>query len=221
MKFIDFINNLNVEERKNFEHYSSIRGIQVYRIIYECLAKNGDSITYSDVNAFVKYDKAIKDVLYKYLGTLEEFIKNFIFINYDFVNNEELTKDFYIYFKDLPVVEKRDVNSFEITELYKRFSLMFGEIIKFLKEYEVNQLDVEKLEKVRKLRNNVMHHSPLLFDCNFASIKDATEEQIDCLIKSLPKQYHIGITNELAEKTNATRRNINSTFYKYLLFREE
>lgn len=66
-----------------------------------------------------------------------------------------------------------------------------------------------------------MHHSPSLFNCDFTSIITTTEGQINCLINLLPEQYHIGITKELSEKTDATRRNINNIYYKYLLFREE
>lgn len=221
MKFKDFINNLSEEEKANFLKYSKIRGIQIYRIIFECLNKDYELINYKDVNSFVIYDKAIKDVLYVYLGTLEEYIKNYILKNFNLKQNLITQKESYIYFKDLPKLEKVNVDTYEINEFYKRFSLTFGEIIKFLKEYDSATFNLEKLEQIRKLRNKVMHHSPLLYDFNFTSVKDITEEQINCLIDLLPEQYQVGITKKLNEKTEATKRNINKTFYKYLLFRKE
>lgn len=217
MEFIDFINNIKSDDKNNFEKYSKIRGIQTYKIIFESLKKEKEEITYSDVNAFVKYDKALKDFLYTYLGTLEEYIRNYIFENYEFKLIIEPVKESYKSFKDLPIVEKRKTSPLEITELYKRFSLTFGEIIKFVKKYEVDKFDLEKLEEVRKLRNKVMHHSPLLFDCNFESIKNETEKGIICLFDLLPKQYCIGLSKELKVNTDATKRNINSAYYKFLL----
>lgn len=221
MKFKDFIDNLNKDDKANFLRYSKIRGNQIYRIIFECLSKDDESIKYNDVNSFVKYDKSIRDVLYVYLGTLEEYIKTYILSNFNIKQDMILLKKTYLYFKDLPEIEKVNMDTFEINDLYKRFSLTFGEIIKFLKEYDSDAFNLVKLEKIRKLRNKVMHHSPLFYDINFISIKDNTEEQIRCLIDLLPEHYQIGITKKLNEKTEATKRDINKTFYKYLLFRKE
>lgn len=221
MKFKDFIDNLNKDDNANFLKYSKIRGNQIYRIIFECLSKDDELIKYKDVNSFVKYDKAIRDVLYVYLGTLEEYIKTYILSNFNIKQNMILQKETYLCFKDLPELEKVNIDTYEINDLYKKFSLTFGEIIKFLKEYDSVAFNLEKLEQIRKLRNKVMHHSPLLFDFNFISIKDNTEKQINCLIDLLPEQYQVGITKKLNGKTEATKRNINKKFYKYLLFRKE
>ena len=67
MGFREFISSLNDEEKKNYYDYSKIRGEQQYRIIYETLLKIDSNVTWNDVNAFVIFDKAIKDTLFKYL----------------------------------------------------------------------------------------------------------------------------------------------------------
>ena len=62
MNFNEFITSLNEEDKKNYLQYSPIRGVQTYKIIFNELTKKNQDVTYGDVNAFVIYDKAIKDV---------------------------------------------------------------------------------------------------------------------------------------------------------------
>lgn len=140
MSFNNLIDNLTCEEKNNFDYYSQIRGVQQYKIIYETLEKIAPGeITYKDVNSFVRYDKAIKDVLYKYLGTLEEYIKTYIFANYDFKKEAKLTKKEYIFFNQLQaLIEKKTVSLDEVSELYKRYRLNFKDMVDLLKEFEPN-----------------------------------------------------------------------------------
>ena len=44
MKFKDFIEKLNNDDKSTFEKYSKIRGVQQYRIIFETLNKVSSSI---------------------------------------------------------------------------------------------------------------------------------------------------------------------------------
>lgn len=219
MVFNEFIEKISEEDKMNFCKYSKIRGRQQYVIIYETLNKIDKNVSYNDVNAFIKYDKAIKDVLYKYLGTLEESIKTFIFENYDFENGTKLNKE-YRYFENLPKLCKKQ-NGEEITELYKRFSLSFGEIVKLLKKYEKNNFNCSSLDKVVKLRNKVMHHRLLLFTCKFESDFDWINDGINNLVDNLPDNYKIGILTDLNKKTIATKENINPNYQCCLLLLEE
>ena len=102
MEFKEFIEKLNSDDKSTFEKYSKIRGVQQYRIIFEALSKVDTNIKFADVNSFVILDKAIKDVLFKYLGTLEEYIRNDILLTFDFDSEAELKKSEYHYFKGLP-----------------------------------------------------------------------------------------------------------------------
>ena len=189
MLFEEFIKGLNDKDRENYNKYSKIRGIQSYKIVFECLKQFDYDISYSDVNSLVIYDKAIKDVLYKYLGTLEEFIKNYIFMHFDFNNMDEVINKNYLYFKDLPKLKKVNNEKSEITELYKRYSLSFGDMISLLKEYDKEAFKIKSLEKVRDLRNDVMHHLPLLFSANFDLKGKDASKLIQKLIDLLPSNY--------------------------------
>lgn len=93
MEFKEFIEKLNSDDKSTFEKYSKIRGVQQYRIIFEALTKVDSNVKFADVNSFVILDKAIKDVLFKYLGTLEEYIRNDILLRFDFDPETELKKN--------------------------------------------------------------------------------------------------------------------------------
>ena len=223
MEFESFIKNLNESEIDNYNKYSEIRGEIPYKIVFECLKKLDENISFKDINSFIRLDKALKDILYKYLGTLEDYIKTKIFSSYDFESYDSL-KEKYIYLNRLPKVIKKQINKYEITELYKRFALNFGDIISFLKDYEPNMFNFYKLENVLKLRNNVMHHNLLLFkfdDDIITSTKNEIGEQIESLLQLLPESHREGLIKELSIPINATKENINPKFYQYLLYKED
>lgn len=216
MTFDELINNVNDKDRENYQKYSPIRGVQQYKIVFSALSELHDEIEYSDVNAFVIYDKAIKDVLYTFLGTLEDLIKSYIFKNFDLNPNVTLKTE-YLYFKDLKgnIVSIDNIND-NVTELYSRWHLTFGGLIEFLDYYDNNKYDIESLKKVKELRNSVMHHSTLLFDSKGNSKAREIEKQIDCLIKLLPCNY-TGLIIGINDKTEMTRKNINPIFENLLL----
>lgn len=217
MLYIDFISSLNDEDRENYNKFSKIRGTQQYKIIYETLLKIDSNITYKDVNSFIRYDKALKDVLFKYLGTLEEYIKNDILLNFDFSSDAIIKKEDYHFFDKLPKCIEKSQPKYEITEFYKRFALNFRDIVSFVREYCPNKFDVNKLDDIVYLRNAVMHHSPLLFSYNFESTKDITMIRIKKLIELLPLDYPKYIISEINERTEKTTNNINNSFICLLL----
>lgn len=216
MDFNEFIASLNEEDKKNYLQYSPIRGVQTYKIIYNELMKMNPYVTYGDVNAFVKYDKAIKDVLYKYIGTLEDLIRKHIFKNFDLKKDVEY-HEYYEKCSDLKdIIVRIDNKNDDVTKLYSSWSLMMKETIKFLRKYDKNSFDLNKLEQVRKLRNKVMHHSTLVFDCHGNSKCKTTYYEISCLHDVLPENYS-GISKEINDKTNITRKNIKNEYKCFLL----
>lgn len=220
MEFKEFIEKLNNDDKNTFEKYSKIRGVQQYRIIFETLNKADSNIKFADVNSFVILDKAIKDVLFKYLGTLEEYIKNDILLRFDFDPKAELKKPEYHYFKGLPKCIRKSNPSDKITNFYKMFALNFGDLVSFIKTYDSQTYDTVKLDIITNLRNSVMHHSPLLFDYNFESTIDDTLKGIDALVEMLPFDYKEGCLKNLKAPNQKTKDNIASVYYKFLLYKE-
>lgn len=224
MNFDQFIKKLSDKDKENYENYSKIRGPQQYRIIFETLKKANGDVTYSDVNAFVRYDKALKDALYVFLGTLEEYIKTYIFANFDFedaslVEKKLKNKPYKNYSKDYQLKEINNSNN-EITDLYKVFKLSFGDIIKLLEDNKC-PFDTEKLKKVKILRDKVMHHLPVLFNIDFISNVEETRDEIEIMKELLPDDYKDKFIEVLKDKTKNTKNNISQDYYKFLLFEEE
>lgn len=221
MDFKEFIKKLNNDERNIFEKYSKVRGVQQFRVIFETLNKVDSNVSFVDVNSFVIFDKAIKDVLFKYLGTLEEYIRNDIVLRFDFDPEAELKKDEYHYFNGLPKCIRKSNQAGEITNFYKMFALNFGDLISFIKEYDSNNYNTNQLDIILALRNRVMHHSPLLFNFNFESTTNVTLKGIAALIDMLPPDYKEGCRNTLMISNDMTKSNISESYYKFLLFKKE
>lgn len=214
--FDEFINNLSKEDKQNFSDYSKMRGVQQYRIIFETLKKTDPNVEYKDVNAFIKYDKSIKDVLFTFLGALEEYIRNDIVLRFDFKNKSKNLKEYHD-IKELPKCIEKVQKKDEITAFYKYFSLNFGDLISFIEKYSKDKYDTKSLKKIVKLRNKVMHHKLLLFDCNFSSTKTNTENWIFELIKQLPNDYPQYLADELNKKTEKTKSNIKKSYLNFVL----
>lgn len=219
MEFNEFLRELSKKDRENYNLYSPIRGFQIYRIIFECLNKKREP-SYSDVNHFIIYDKAMKDVLYKYLGTLEEMIRQFIFLNFDFRKNIKLDERYSLADSLSRAISKRNIDKLEITELYKRFFLDFRQTILFLRKNVPDKYDTDKLDKVCDLRNMVMHHKPLLFDANLNSTIKSTKNRIEYLLDFLLPRYQVGLKNEINIITGKTKENIDCAYYGFLLIEE-
>lgn len=215
--FNEFITKLSKNDKRNFLKYRDIRGIHTYKIIYDFLAKIDDKANYQDVNAFVIYDKALKQISYKYLGTLEDIIRNYILSNFDLVSKTCLKKEKYMYFSELPRCELKINIDGTITELYKRYNLNFKAMIEFLKTYNNNIFDIDKLNEIRKLRNRVMHHTTLLFDYNSNTIVNDTECKIKQLLIMLPIRYKNGLIKNINHITLKTKQRIKPNYCGYLL----
>lgn len=223
MAFIDFINSLSEENKNNYNKYSKIRGAQQYRIIYETLYKINTNVTYKDVNSFIICDKAIKDVLFTYLGTLEEAIRNDILSKFDFESADGLKNKYKYFDNKFPKTKciRKNVVPYEVTEFYKRFALNFGGMVLFIKEFMKDEYDCKKLDTIVELRNNVMHHSPLLFNCNFESTAINTMAGIQTLVDMLPASYRTSLITKLKVPNESTKKNIASYYYDLLLFKEK
>lgn len=218
--FSDFIETLNDEEKENYKMYNEIRGKQVYRIVYEALNNKFD-FNYTEMNRIIRCDKALKDILYKYLAIIEEMVKSYLFSNYDLsksitIRLNSLKK---IHFNDInDNLIKRNVIDGEITYLYKVYSLTFSQLIKLLENKKDNKYDLKKLKIINTLRNKVMHHYLLFFDENSKLLNEELKIEINALISVLPKRYLIGnkekkgFIEELNFPINKTKEKTNHKF---------
>lgn len=209
--FEEFINTLNLEDKENYNKYSKIRSKYTYVIIYNSLIKKHNRIKYKDVNSLIIYDKAIKDVLYTYLGTFEEHLKSHIFEKFETNYDKKIKK-----YSDKIDIFQND-NFDKISNLYQKFNLTLGEIKKFLQEKDKNFIDLNKMEKIIDLRNNVMHHKPLLFSHDFISLASLVNYQISNLLELIPVDYKKGLVSKLNYILGKTKKNLNENYHSFLI----
>ena len=201
----------NEEERNRAEFYLEMKGIAFHKNILDYLCTNcGKTIPveWSDLSNELRSDKALRDVLYKYLATLEEYIRAYISNKYE----DNTQQPFWIN-------GTREYNKIKTrlesgTPLFKVLEdVDFGtllEQVKHLPETDRKQLfgDVgsdKNLDAVKDLRNAVSHHK-FLKQYNFKDcIVDGNNSNsiisnIQNLRQLLPTRYRFG-ENEMGGVT--------------------
>ena len=222
MNYNEFLKVLNPEEKKDFEKYSNARGPQSYIIVLGAL---GDDVApntiYKNISQIIRYDKGLKDLLFRYLAFMEETIKTYIFRNYDLKSDIE-EADEYKYAKRIyGKVEYRPISDGNITNLYKKFKLSVGEIKTFLNNENDIKYNDDLLENMRLLRNDVMHHRMLLFDYDSRFIGNDTFTRVKDFIKLLPSNFAQFLIDDLVDYTNKKMTEIDEKYHKYLLFKSK
>jgi hypothetical protein len=157
----------NKRDEYEYYKYMTIRGKGTYKIVDEMLMilTNRAQISYSEFSGFIRYDKRLRDLLYVYLGSFEEYLKSICFEKIEYEGQ-----------KDIYSVNDNNLNLFRPSDeygynLYKHSKMDLGNLLRLIRKfYETLELDLidkdyfAKLIKVRKLRNLVMHHSLVLVD---------------------------------------------------------
>ena len=71
-------------ERAKFEKYLKIRGKFVIKQIYDYLLNfDKEKVNYKDLSTCIRYDKNMRDTLYIYLATFEEYLRAQLFDKYE------------------------------------------------------------------------------------------------------------------------------------------
>ena len=203
------------EERKKAEFYLDMKGIAFHKSIIDYLCENYEKtipVEWSDLSNELRSDKALRDVLYKYLATLEEYIRAYISNKYE----NDIQQVFWVDDRryEYNKIKTQLVNG---KPLFKTLEdVDFGTLIKQVKhmpELDRKQLfgnvgSDENLDAIKELRNAVSHHKYLklcqLKNCTVDGNKsDSLISNIKNLRQLLPIQYRFGengvggITKEL------------------------
>ncbi len=191
------------EEKEEAEFYIAVKGIVLHTKILKYLDfnfHNGQKISWESVSGQLRQDKLLRDKLYIYLATLEEYIRAYIANKYE----DDVGHSFWI-----NGIGKRNrirnnieagLNLFDILE-----EVDFGTLIqqvKKLPEEDIIRLFGDKgtdqnIEAVRELRNAVSHHK-FMFSHKFLKcdingvINDTLESNIKNLRQLLPEKYRFG-----------------------------
>ncbi len=164
MRETEFYKNLEIEEedKPRAEKALWAKGVEKHILIKEYLQawSNNDALRYSQVATTYRYDKRIRNVLYKYISYLEEFYRAKILDScynkendlYWFTPIKKLLK------KGLSLNESLEALEFKnLINLVKTISKNFTEECIFVTEHQNKNLFA-----LRVLRNAVMHNKFLL-----------------------------------------------------------
>lgn len=178
------------DELKNAQKYIKLKGVVQYNRVIDYCKQNSIESTYKTVSSLYRYDKRLRDNLYRYIGTVEEYIRAIIGNVYEDKYAELFKTDKF---------EKKYSKFYSVSLTLE--NLTFGDLIdialnnRFLFE---NIYDLENLKNnftaLRVLRNKVSHHNFLLTE-NYENcvIKNFTDNSLKFNIENLryflPKEF--------------------------------
>ncbi len=179
-----------IEGIKNIKKYIELKGVHVHRQIYNILNFYYDEVLYEDISDYIRYDKATRNELYKFLALVEEHLISQILNNYDLVDlfdksNPEMVKNI-----DEYTIKSDNKKCF--TNMYKYINsekMTFPKIIDLAIKLKLTYISNSEYKYVKNLRNSVMHHKLLLI--GNATTKNAVEENIRILEGKLISLYNI------------------------------
>lgn len=183
-------------EMQQAKKYINLKGIAQHQRIINYL--NVEKPTYKEVSDLYKYDKRLRNILYIYIATVEEFLRAIIGNIYeDKFNNLNKSKAFLKKFKSIKSV------SFTLEQL------TLGQLIEVIilnsKDFE-NLYDLvhleENLQALRILRNKVSHNNFLLSEkYNYCFVNDikanSLQHNIENLKSFLPEDFRNGFTCDI------------------------
>ena len=198
----------NQEEKDDFEKYRRLKGDDLYYQIYRILLEKTDRVRYVTVRAYIRYDKNLRDMLYVYLATLEEYCKAQLLNSFDVRIPKKYKGHCY-----KPLLEEIIEKESDISTLYYGFEPDFGDLMHICQTKEVYEINVDDQKDIKDLRNKTMHHSLLLFG-NAKNEKElydhftTLEKQLNAFAAALPQEYRKGFLSDV-EKLN--RNSIHKT----------
>lgn len=177
----------NENERKTFNDYLEFKGKFLHKQVYEAFLLYQDAVSYHELSTYIKYDKGLRNVLYRNLSAIEEFYRSKLINRFDITRELKDFKREVVLNKELVESNNKTSNLYNYT-FCKTFDM--NKLISMLDH--VNLLnDQEKidLDKIRDFRNKVMHHNLLLISHHTNKINIEKEIQEVESICELVYQY--------------------------------
>ena len=207
----------NEYESNEFKKYIQLKGECLHKQIYDILNEaNNGLVTYYELSSLIRYDKNLRDKLYIYFATAEEYLKAQLTDRYDANVNSK-----YIHY---PKEIKTLLNNLKArsldapSSLYYKLNIDFEALLQVCYEKTIIEIDNVQKQQLNKLRNHTMHHSMLLFGQahNLKEAKDnfkSLEKQLNAFIKLLPKEYRQGFSSDINKLNGRDERKYLNKFY--------
>lgn len=218
----------NHKESEEYEKYKPIRGVGTYQLVEKALTmfSGSDDVSYSKFSGFIRYDKRLRDFIYIYLGTLEEYLKNLIFSKIEYIGNSLIKS-----------INKSNIYLFRLSDnygfnFYKHSSFNFSSleyiIRHFINEFNfeiANEVFLDKISEVRLLRNDIMHHSFLLVTPLVVDDKTLCTDRMKTInnwVKSLhdllPKEWKNGYKRDFDKLKYDRNVNLLTEYYLEVIY---
>ena len=184
------------KERAEFEKYKKLKGVYLHKQVYDILleANGGENVTYYELSSIIRYDKNLRDKLYIYLATAEEYLRALICEKYD-VDESHNTIKGHDRIENV-IFEKIDGDTGK-SNLYLKLESDFSALMDVCIAKKLIDIDKVTKQQIKELRNSTMHHSLLLFGkiTEFSGLNsyfEALERKINALMQILPEEYRTG-----------------------------
>ena len=191
----------SVEERDDALFYIKVKGLYLHVEIYEYLLKenNNQAITWKQISDELRLDKGLRDTLYIFLATLEEYIRAYISNKYE----DSINQPFWISGKGHNDIKGNINKGMPLFKVLQETDL--GTLIKQVSKLPSNDIKelfgeqgtAENLDAIKELRNCVGHHKFLktfkFKNCTVDGYQsNALENNIKNLRQLLPEEYRYG-----------------------------
>jgi hypothetical protein len=207
------------KEKEEFEKYIRLKGVYLHKQVYDILleANGGGEVTYYELSSLIRYDKNLRDMLYKYLAMAEEHLRALLCDKYDVSKGNAIFKGHCYNSLNQELVEKDDSNS-HTSYLYFLLEPDFADLMRICIEKNLITLSGPEKKQIKELRNKTMHHSLLLLG-KAASLSDlysyfeAFEEKINALMQILPEKYRAGFVTSIKKINGYPSKQYLTKFY--------
>lgn len=204
-------------EKIEFAKYMHLKGECLHKQVYDILSEaNNGSVTYYELSSLIRYDKNLRDKLYIYFATAEEYLKAQLTDRYDANVSSK-----YIHYPNeiknlLNNLKARSLDTPSI--LYYKLNIDFEALLQVCYEKNIIEIDNVQKQQLNKLRNHTMHHSMLLFGQahNLKEAKDnfkSLEKQLNAFVKLLPEEYRQGFLSDINKLNGRNEQKYLNKFY--------
>ena len=206
----------NQEERDDFEKYRQLKGDDLYFQICRILSENDNPVNYVTVQSHIRYDKNLRDKLYIYLATLEEYCRAQLLNRFDVREPKKYTMHCY-----KMMLQNLIPKETAYSTLYYGFQPDFGDLMHICNEKQVWRISDTDQKSIKQLRNDTMHHALLLFG-NSKTISELNdhlttlEKRLNVFVRALPEEYQQGFLSDI-RKLNHNKNHLTTYLSRFYL----
>jgi hypothetical protein len=204
------------KEKEEFEKYKRLKGVYLHKQVYDILQEaNGEGVTYHELSSIIRYDKNLRDTLYIYLATAEEYLRALLCEKYDVAEDcKRFERHCYPYLTEALFDKDDEISS----NLYFKLEPDFSALMDICIYKGVISISKITKQRIKDLRNNTMHHSLLIFGkatktsaLNFHF--EALENRINALMQILPEEYRAGFITSIKELNGYPSKQYLTKYY--------